>query len=31
VSAWIECDNVHENVFCEKLENAQTELSFALI
>jgi len=28
--AWIECDNVHKRVFCEKYENAHIKLSFAL-
>jgi len=30
MSAWIECDNVHETVFCEKFENDYIRLSFAL-
>jgi len=29
MSAWIECNNVHERVFCEKFENANIKLSFA--
>jgi len=30
MSAWIECDNVHERVFCEKFQKAHIKLSFAL-
>jgi len=30
MSAWIECNNVHERVFCEKIENAHIKLGFAL-
>jgi len=26
----IECDNLHKKIFCEKVENAHTKLSFAL-
>jgi len=30
MSARIECDNVHERVFCEKFENTHIKLGFAL-